>query len=46
LQREEKYIPLLTKGDGGGLDSLFQSAKRKEVIHTEKVKERRNRGDG
>jgi hypothetical protein len=26
-QREEKYFPLLTKGDAGGLDGLFQSAK-------------------
>jgi hypothetical protein len=23
-QREEKYFPLLTKGDGGGLDELFK----------------------
>jgi hypothetical protein len=26
FQREEKYFPLLTKGDRGGLDGLFQSA--------------------
>jgi len=26
-QREGKNFPLLTKGDGGGLDGLFQSAK-------------------
>ncbi len=30
LEREEKCFPLLTKGDEGGLDSLFQRAK---VLH-------------
>jgi len=24
-QREEKYFPILTKGDGGGLDHLFKA---------------------
>jgi hypothetical protein len=27
FQREEKHFPLLTKGDEGGLDKVFQRAK-------------------
>ena len=31
-QRGEKFFPLLIKGDGGGLDGLFQSAKVLQIF--------------
>ena len=32
-QREEKTFPLLTKGDEGGLDVLFQRAKMLRILN-------------
>jgi hypothetical protein len=31
-QREKKHFPLLTKGDEGGLDNIFQRAKVLQIL--------------
>jgi hypothetical protein len=32
FQREKKHFPLLTKGDEGGLDNIFQRAKVLQIL--------------